>query len=178
MAGIQSKHKRLRKPKVHIKYEIETEGRWVEKEPPVVAAVMGDVSAPSAEPLKPVHDPKFIQIDRDNFDEAPAQITPGRELRAPNALADNGTEIPIGLKFAKMDDFEPATIIAQVPALKSLMETRNQLRDLLSKADRCEGLESLLERVLHDKADLKQLAEELKLQPEELHSSPSSDGAH
>jgi type VI secretion system protein ImpB len=173
MASIQSKHKRLRKPKIHIKYGIETEGTWVEKEPPVVAAVMGDVSATSAEPSKPVHDAKFIQIDRDNFDEA--LVTPGRELRAPNALADSGTEIP---KFAKMDDFEPATIIAQVPALKSLMETRNQLRDLLSKADRCEGLESLLERVLHDKADLKQLAEELKLQPEEPHCSPSGDGAH
>jgi type VI secretion system protein ImpB len=169
MASPQSKHKRLRKPKVHIKYEIETEGTWVEKEPPVVAAVMGDVSAESAESLTPVHGPKFIQIDHDNFDEALAQITPGRELRAPNTLTDSG---------AKMDDFGPANITAQVPALKSLMETRKQLRDLLSKADRCEGLESLLERVLHDKADLKQLAEELKLQPAEFHFSRSSDGAH
>jgi type VI secretion system protein ImpB len=178
MASIHSKLERVRKPRVHIKYEVETEGAQVEKELPFVVGVMGDFSAKPTEPLKPLRDRKFIQIDRDNFDEVLARMTPGLELRVENTLADNGTEMPIGLKFAKMDDFEPAAIVAQVPALKSLMETRNQLRDLLSKADRSEGLESFLERVLQSNADLKQLAEELKLHPTDPHPTPSTDGSH
>jgi type VI secretion system protein ImpB len=144
MASIHSKLERVRKPRVHIKYEVETEGAQVEKELPFVVGVMGDFSAQPTEPLKPLRDRKFIQIDRDNFDEVLARMTPGLELRVENTLANDGSEIPISLQFSKMDDFEPAAIVAQVPALKSLMETRNQLRDLLSKADRSEALETLL----------------------------------
>ena len=68
---------------------------------------------------------------------------------------------PSSLKFEKLDDFEPGSIVNQVPALKSLLESRNELRDLLSKADRSEDLEVLLEKILQNKGELKQLADEL-----------------
>jgi type VI secretion system protein ImpB len=82
------------------------------------------------------------------------------------------------LRFSRMEDFEPAAIVAQVPALKALLDSRNQLRDLLTKADRSAGLETLLERVLQNGDELKKLAGELKNvagDPDQS-SPPASDG--
>jgi type VI secretion system protein ImpB len=175
MASIHDKLERVRKPRVHIKYEVETEGALVEKELPFVVGVLGDFSGDPVEPLKPLGERKFVQVDRDNFDEVMARMTPGLELRVENTLADDGSELPVSLKFTRLDDFEPASIVAQVPALKSLLETRHQLRDLLTKADRSTGLETLLERVLQNDADLRKLAAELDVQPQS--PTPPNDGA-
>ncbi len=161
MASVHDKLERVRRPRVHIKYEVETEGAMVEKELPFVVGVLGDFSGQPTEPLKPMKDRKFIQVDRDNFDEVLARMTPGLQLRVENTLKGDGTEIPVALKFSKMEDFEPAAIVDQVPALKRMLEARNQLRDLLSKADRSEDLELLLERILQNEGEVKALAEEL-----------------
>jgi len=40
----------------------------------------------------------------------------------------------VDLNFKSMDDFDPARVVAQVPALAALLETREKLRDLMSKA--------------------------------------------
>lgn len=161
MSSIHEKLERVRKPRVHIKYEVETEGAVLEKELPFVVGVLGDFSGDPVAPLKPFGERKFIQIDRDNFDEVMARMTPGLNLLADNTLLEDGTQIAVSLKFSKMDDFEPAAIVAQVPALASLLDTRNKLRDLLAKADRSENLESILEKVLQDSQTLKRLAGEL-----------------
>ena len=161
MASVHDKLERVRKPRVHIKYEVETEGALVEKELPFVVGVLGDFSGQPTEPLKPMKDRKFIQVDRDNFDEVLARMTPGLHLRVRNTMANDQSEIPVALKFNKMEDFEPAAIVEQVPALKQMLEARNQLRDLLSKADRSEELELLLEKILQDGDEMKRLAGEI-----------------
>ena len=60
-----------------------------------------------------------------------------------------------------MEDFEPGSIVNQVPALKALLDARNELRDLMSKADRSEELERLLEGILQNRNDLSKLVSEL-----------------
>ena len=158
MASIHDKLERVRRPRVHIKYEVETEGAQVEKELPFVVGVLGDFSGQPTEPLKPLKDRKFVQIDRDNFDEVLARMTPGLKFRAANTLKDDGSDFAVDLKFRSMEDFEPGRVAQQVPALRNLLEKRNQLRDLLAKADRSEELEALLERILQSDEDLKRLA--------------------
>ncbi len=158
MASIHDKLDRVRRPRVHIKYEVETEGAQVEKELPFVVGVLGDFSGQPTEPLKPLKDRKFVQIDRDNFDDVLARMTPGLKYRVENTLKDDGSDFAVDLKFRGMEDFEPGRVADQVPALRNLLEKRNQLRDLLAKADRSEELESLLERILQSDADLKRLA--------------------
>jgi type VI secretion system protein ImpB len=54
-----------------------------------------------------------------------------------------------------------------VPALKALLDTRNQLRDLMTKVDRSTDLENLLERVLQNKEELAKLSGELGITPPE-----------
>jgi type VI secretion system protein ImpB len=92
-----------------------------------------------------------------------ARMTPGLNIRVPNKLADDGSEMAVQLKFNSLDDFEPARVAEQVPALKALLETRNKLRDLMSKVDRSEQLESLLEQILKNENELKSLSGELGL---------------
>jgi type VI secretion system protein ImpB len=161
-SSIHKKLERVRKPRVHITYEVETEGAMVVKELPFVVGVLGDFSgnAPS-QPLKPVKDRKFIQIDRDNFNDIMARMTPGVNMRVENTLKGDKSELPVALKFDSMDDFEPGRVVDQVEPLRKLLETRNKLRDILTKVDRSEDLEALLERVLQNSDDLKKLQSEL-----------------
>jgi type VI secretion system protein ImpB len=160
--SIHSKLSRVRKPRVHITYDVETEGAVIQKELPFVVGVIGDFTGKPAEPLPSIKDRKFVQIDRDNFDEVMARMRPGLTFKVENTLQADGSEILVELKFQTMDDFEPGAIAEQIPAIKSLLEVRNRLRDLLTKADRSEELEALLERVLQSEGALKELAADLE----------------
>ncbi|HUB45718.1 MAG TPA: type VI secretion system contractile sheath small subunit [Acetobacteraceae bacterium] len=162
-ASIHDKLNRVRKPRVHITYDVETEGAQIERELPFVVGVMGDFSGDPTAPLRPMADRKFIQIDRDNFNDVMANMNPGLKLRVDNKLSEEGGQMAVDLKFNSLDDFEPARVAAQVPALRALMETRAKLRDLASKVDRSEELEGLLEQVLKNENELKSLQDQLGL---------------
>lgn len=163
MASVHDKLNRVRKPRVHITYDVETEGAAIERELPFIVGVMGDFAGDPTEPLKPLAERKFTQIDRDNFNDVMARIAPGLNMKVENTLAGDGSEMAVNLKFRHMDDFEPAKVAEQVPALKALMETRAKLRDLMSKVDNSDKLEELLDEVLQDEGKLKQLSEQLGL---------------
>jgi type VI secretion system protein ImpB len=168
MSGsIHSKLNRVRKPRVHITYDVETEGAQVLRELPFVVGVMGDFSGDPTQPLRPLAERKFIQIDRDNFDEVMARMTPGLNLKIDNTLADDGSQMAVNLSFNAIEDFQPARVAAQVPALKALLETREKLRDLMSKADRSTQLEGLLEQILQSQDELKTLSGQLGLDAKE-----------
>jgi type VI secretion system protein ImpB len=161
MASIHDKLERVRKPRVHITYQVETEGAELEKELPFVVGVLGDFSGNPTEPLKPLKDRKFIQIDRDNFNEVLARMTPGLNIKVQNTLKGDGSEMAVQLKFNSLEDFEPDAIVQQVEPLRQLQETREKLRDLLTKVDRSEDLEAVLERVLKNTDELKKLQADL-----------------
>lgn len=161
MESIHNKLSRVRKPRVHITYDVETEGALVKKELPFVVGVMGDFSGNNNTDLKPLKDRRFIQIDRDNFDEVMRRMSPSLRLKVDNKLSDDGSQMSVELDFKSMEDFQPAAIVNQVEPLRHLMETRNKLRDLLTKVDRSEELEELLEQVLNNADDLQALSSEL-----------------
>jgi len=146
---------------------VETDGAQIVRELPFVVGVMGDFSGDPTQPLRPMTDRKFTQIDRDNFNDVMARMAPGLNIKVENTLADDGSEMALNLKFNSMDDFDPARVVEQVPALKSLLETRNKLRDLMSKADRSDELEGLLEKVLQNNDELKSLSSQLGLDKKE-----------
>ncbi|GKW52847.1 type VI secretion protein [Pseudoalteromonas sp. NCCP-2140] len=165
--SIHDKLKRVRKPRVHITYDVETEGAIVKKELPFVVGVMGDFSGHNQEVLKPLKDRRFIQIDRENFNDVLKKMSPSLKLDVDNTLTDDGTQFSVDLNFKSIDDFEPAAVVNQVEPLRNLMETRNKLRDLMTKIDRSEELENVLEEVLSNTASLDSIAKELKLEESE-----------
>jgi type VI secretion system protein ImpB len=161
--SVHEKLKRVRKPRVHITYEVETEGAVVIKELPFVVGVMGDFSGDPTKPLKPLRERKFVQIDRDNINDVMARMTPGLNLKVDNTLKDDGSQMSVELKFKSMEDFEPAQLVDQVEPLRTLKQARDKLRDLMTKVDRSEELESVLEQVLQNTQDLDKLSKELGL---------------
>jgi type VI secretion system protein ImpB len=159
--SIHDKLKRVRKPRVHITYDLETNGSIVEKEIPFVMGVMGDYSGDNAEGKKSLKDRKFSQIDRDNFNDIMTKVNPQLRMKVANLLENDGSEMSASLDFKTMEDFEPHRIVEQLEPLKKLMDTRNKLRDLLTKADRSEDLEAILEDVLSNTNALSSLSNEL-----------------
>ncbi len=159
--SVHDKLKRVRKPRVHITYDVETGGAQEKKELPFVVGVMGDYSGDNQAAKKSLRERKFVNIDRDNFDESMSKIAPSAGYRVDNTLAGDGSEIAVELQFKSMEDFEPENVVQQVEPLRKLVEARNKLRDLMSKADRSEELENVLEQVLQSSEDLAKLSAEL-----------------
>ena len=118
--SLQKKLDRVRKPRVHITYEVETEGAEVEKELPFVVGVLGDFSGNPTEPLKPLKDRKFIQIDRDNFNDVMARMTPGLNLQgrehAQGRRQRDGRAAQVQLAWTTSS---PAKVVEQVEPLQA-----------------------------------------------------------
>ncbi len=165
--SIHDKLKRVRKPRVHITYDLETNGAKEEKEIPFVMGVMGDYSGDNVDNKKALKDRKFAGIDSENFNDLMSKINPQLLLKVENTLEGDGSEMSVNLDFKDMEDFEPHRLVEQVEPLKKLLETRNKLRDLLTKADRSEDLEKILEDVLSNTEALSSLSSELGVDAEE-----------
>lgn len=159
--SIHDKLKRVRKPRVHITYDVETNGAEEKKELPFVMGVMGDYSGDNSDNKKPLKERKFVNIDRDNFNEAMGKVNPQLDMKVENTLSDDDSDLSVNLDFKSMDDFDPAAVVNQVEPLKQLMAARNKLKDLLSKADRSDELEAILEEVLQNTDKITAISAEL-----------------
>ena len=162
--NVYKKIEKNRKPRVHVTYDIETgEGRE-KKELPFVVGVMSDLTGnnPGSE-QKPLKQRKFINIDHDNFDQVMERMKPGVSIKVKNTLNEkDDQEMRVNLQFNKMNDFDPVNLAKNVPALNKLLNARNELEELLGKADRSEDLENLLEQVLQSTNEINQLSTDLK----------------
>jgi type VI secretion system protein ImpB len=171
--SIHKKLERVRKPRVHITYEVEIGDAQEIKELPFVVGVMGDFVGDATTPLRPLRDRKFTQIDRDNFNEVMSSMNPGLNLRVENTLKGDGTEFAVNLAFNAIEDFEPAQVAQQIEPLRKLLQTRNELRDLLTKVDRSDQLEAILDRVLQNSEEFDKFSASLGI----THSAADENGA-
>jgi len=161
MESLQQKLLRVRPPRVKITYDVETGGAIEKKELPFVVAVLSDLSAKPAEPLPKLKDRKFVEVDRDNLNDVMAAAAPRVAFQAANTLAGDGSSINVELTFNDMDAFEPVNVIKQVAPLRKLFEARQRLLDLLTSLDGNDDLDGLLEGVLTNTEQQKQLKQEL-----------------
>ena len=157
-----SQQKRVSKNRVSVTYDVETNGAVETKELPFVVGVIGDYSG-HRQDKQEVDERTFYNVDKDNFDTVMKRIGPELSLKVDNVLANDDSQFEANLTFNSMKDFEPESIVAQVEPLKKLVETRNQLKVLLSKADRSRDLEKLLKEVLQSADTINALSDELGL---------------
>jgi len=148
---------RNRAPRVQIEYDVETYGSQKKVQLPFVMGVMADLSGKPAEPLAPVADRKFLEIDVDNFDDRMKAVKPRVAYMVPNTLTGEGN-IAVDLTFESMDDFSPAAVARKVDALNKLLEARTELANLLTYMDGKSGAEDLIGKVLSDPTLLQTLA--------------------
>ncbi|MDG4553641.1 MAG: type VI secretion system contractile sheath small subunit [Candidatus Competibacter sp.] len=148
---------RNRAPRVQIEYDVEVYGSQKKVQLPFVMGVMADLSGKPVDPLAPVAERKFLEIDIDNFDSRMKAMKPRAAFRVPNSLTGEG-ELSVDLTFESMDDFSPAAVARKVDALNQLLQAREQLTNLMTYMDGKTGAEDLIAKVLNDPALLQALA--------------------
>lgn len=143
--------KRNRPPRVQISYEDPYDSQK-QIELPFVMAVMADLSGNASTVEKPaIADRKLTDVDMDNVDKYMKAVAPAAAFRVKNRLGDSSDEkLGVSLAFNSMDDFSPAGVARQVPALKVLLEAREQLANLQRYMDGKVGAEEQLRKLLAD----------------------------
>jgi type VI secretion system protein ImpB len=163
--SLQHKLDRIRRPRVHITYDVEIGGAIELKELPFVVGVLADLSGKPEEPLPRLKDRKFVEIDRDNFNKVLAATKPRLAYQVDNTLQDDESKLFVELRFNDIDDFSPDQVVKQVEPLRRLLEARERLQHLVSKIDGNERLDQVLQDVVRNTAALKQLQSETGQRP-------------
>jgi type VI secretion system protein ImpB len=153
----QHKLDRVRPPRVQITYDVEIGDAIVMKELPFIVGIMADLSGQPAEPLPPIKERKYVEIDRDNFNDIMKAIAPRLALRVKNTLANDGTNLNVELKFNNLDDFTPLNVLKQVEPMRKLFEARTRLADLLTKLDGNDALDKMLQDIIKNTEGLKEI---------------------
>ena len=146
----------VRPPRVKITYDVETGGAIEKKELPFILGVISDLSGKPEKPLPPAKKRKFVDVDRDNFNDVIKSAKPRLAYRVANKLADDDSQLNVELKFEQMDDFHPGKVIQQIEPLRKLYQARQKLTDLLTKLDGNDELERLLQEVVNNTKELLQ----------------------
>ncbi|MGM9485008.1 type VI secretion system contractile sheath small subunit [Roseateles sp. NT4] len=149
---------RNRAPRVQIEYDVELYGAQKKVQLPFVMGVMADLSGKPEDPLPPVSDRKFLEIDVDNFDSRMKSMKPRVAFNVENTLTGEGS-LPVDITFESMDDFSPAAVARKVEGLNKLLEARQQLSNLITYMDGKSSASDLIAKVLADPTLLKTLTD-------------------
>ena len=161
--SLQHKLDRVRRPRVQVTYDVETGGAMQKTELPFVVGVLADLSGNPKEKLPALKQRKVVSIDRDNFNGVLEKAAPRVALKVDNKLTEEGGKMGVELNFKHIDDFEPARVAEQIPALRQLLEMRRQLVQLSSKMEGNDKLEELLAQIITNPEQANKLAAEMGL---------------
>jgi type VI secretion system protein ImpB len=156
----QKKLSRIRPPRVQITYDVEIGDAIQMKELPFVVGILADLSGKPVEALPKIKDRKFVEIDRDNFNDVLAASAPRLAFRTDNKLSNDDSKLSVELKFKHIDDFNPAEIVKQIEPLRKLFDARQRLMDLLAKLDGNDKLDALLREIADNPESQKSLKDQ------------------
>jgi len=165
--SLQHKLDRVRSPRVHITYDVEIGGAIEMKELPFVIGVLGDFSGKPNQPLPKLKDRKFVETDRDNFNQVMAGMKPRLAFSVENKLTDDDSKMNVELNFREIEDFSPDRVVQQVAPLKKMIEARRKLSDLLSQMDGNDRLGELLQDIVQNTNKQEQLSKDLGLEKQD-----------
>ncbi|MBI5556203.1 MAG: type VI secretion system contractile sheath small subunit [Deltaproteobacteria bacterium] len=162
---------RVRAPRVQITYDVEVGDAIEMKEIPFVVGVLADLSGKPDEPLPKLKERKFIEIDRDNFNNVMDGMKPRLAYRVDNKLTDDDSKIAVELRFKSLDDFHPERVAEQITPVRKLVEARKRLSDLLNKLDGNDKLDELLQDVISNTDSLQKLGKEAGVEKKEAETT-------
>ncbi|MBX9977751.1 MAG: type VI secretion system contractile sheath small subunit, partial [Alphaproteobacteria bacterium] len=148
--SLQHKLDRVRPPRVQITYDVEIGNAIVMKELPFVVGIMADLSGKLIDPLPRLRDRKFVDIDRDNIEHIMKSIRPRLAPRVANKINPQEEHMSAELFFEDISDFEPLSVVKQIPELDKLYNARVRLKDLMTKLDGNDALDDMLRAVITD----------------------------
>ncbi|HGH4377488.1 type VI secretion system contractile sheath small subunit [Pseudomonas aeruginosa] len=167
----QHKLDRVRPPRVQITYDVEIGNAIEKKELPLVVGILADLSGKPDTPPAKLVERRFVDIDRDNFNEILSSISPRATLQVDNTISGDDSKLNVELRFNHIEDFDPVNLVKQVVPLRRLFEARQRLRDLLTKLDGNDDLDQLLQDVVANTEGL----QEIKAARPEAEATPAGD---
>lgn len=174
--SLQHKLDRVRPPRVQITYDVEIGGAIVMKEIPLVVGIIADLSGVPADPQPKLKERKFVEIDRDNFNDIMEKIKPRLPLRVDNKLTNDNSHMSAELFFHSVEDFDPLNVVKQIEPLAKLYEARTLLKDLLTKLDGNDALDELLQEIIQNTQQRDALKAELGIAATATASATPSSG--
>lgn len=164
MTSMQKKIEKNKAPRVHITYDVETNGAMEQKELPMVVGVLGDFTGnnPGKKPdiLRERH---FVELQEGGVDQLMRTMEPGLKFKVEDKLNDTGDLVDVDLKFKSIQDFGPEQIAKSIPALKALLDKRELLKELLNKSGISDELNDQIKMLLKNPDQQKKLAKELNI---------------
>jgi len=161
--SVQKKLERVRPPRVHVTYDVETGGAIEIKELPFVMGVLGDFSGQPTEPLPRLKDRRFVEVNPDNFDSVLESMKPHLAYAVENKLSEDAEagQLKVSLDFKSLDDFSPENVAKQVKPLRELLDLRTRLNDLKGTLQTNDKLDQVLLDAVSNTDKLNQLRSEL-----------------
>ena len=152
------------KERVNIVYKSTVGDQTEEVELPLKLMVVGDYTGrPNDDVLEEI-EPK--NINKDNFDDVMRSYDLNVNLNVTNRLeeGEEGSELPVSLKFDGMKDFSPDSIAHQVPELHQLLELRRALLALKGPLGNVPSFRKSIQSILGDDGSRAKLMGELGLE--------------
>ena len=168
--SIHQKLSRVRKPHVHITYEVETEGAVEEKELPFVVGVIGDFSGNPTQPLRPhgrpqVHSDRSRQLQRRHGPHDAGAELPRRKHAEGGRQRNGGAAcVQVALKTSSRAGWS-----SRSSRSRSCWRRATSCATCLSTVDRSDKLEEQLEEILKNTEKTQALAKEVGVE-----STPSN----
>jgi len=171
----QHKLDRVRKPRVHVTYDVEVGDAMEQKELPFVLGVIGDFTGKTSADTPKLGSRKFVEITPENFDTALAGMKPRVQFSVENRLNEdvstdvaesvnpdpNAPQMKVDLTFTSLADFNPENVARNVAPLAKLLDLREKLSDLRASLQGKDGLDDLLQQAIQDTEMAKRLGAEL-----------------
>ena len=174
--SVQKKLEKVRPPRVHVSYDVETGGAIEIKELPFVMGVLGDFSGQPVDPLPRLKDRRFVEVTPDNFDNVLESMKPHLAFSVENKLSEDpdAGQLKVSLDFKSMDDFAPENVAKQVKPLRELLDLRTRLNDLKGTLQTNEKLDQVLLEAVSNTEKLNKLRAELGGKKEEKEKEGSN----
>ncbi|MEN1833602.1 type VI secretion system contractile sheath small subunit [Pseudomonas lijiangensis] len=151
------------KERINVTFKPAIGGAKEEIELPLKLLVLGDFTQRAEE--RKLEDRKAISIDKNNFDAVLEKQELTLALNIPNRLqeTEGNEELGINIRVRSLKDFNPVSLVEQVPELKSLMELRNALMALKGPLGNVPAFRKAIESVLADTESRNRVLDELGL---------------
>ncbi|QBZ87259.1 type VI secretion system contractile sheath small subunit [Pseudomonas viciae] len=151
------------KERINVTFKPATGGAQEEIELPLKLVAIGDYTRRKDE--RKIEERRPIGIDKMTFDEVLAKQELSLTLSVPSRLQeehDTG-ELAVQLRLNSMKDFNPTSLVDQVPELKKLMELRDALVALKGPLGNAPAFRKAIEGVLADDESRSRVLDELGL---------------
>jgi len=146
--------------RVNIRVIKDTDGAQEKEELPQRVLVMGDFTLKEDETA--LDEMEKIEVNDRNYDSVMERMNLELNMDVKDRLSNaENAEIKANLKFKKMGDFRPESIVEQVPELQQLAQIRSLLNDLKARVINNKQFRNELQRILQNKGLSEELISEL-----------------